>query len=154
MRRLPRIRPARSLLITAIFLLSYLALPVQPASAGTWCNSASWTVTKISPDYGTNEYFFRHTLGICSDQNPSYWTITQVTADYVNYWGVQSPWVWNGVNLSNTWNDYWAGLWTRYTTQKQGDFKWCVGNCSHVYPRIDMHGESSGYIYTDYARSE
>jgi len=141
--------------MTMVLAAALAPLPgAGPAGAVTWCNSSGLAVHKESSIFGANLYWWSHGLTMCSDQNASYWTITQVQNDWDNHWDVDSTWSYQGLSHDNRYHTMYLGLWIAYTTQREGHFEQCFFfYCNNLYPRVDLHGENSGYIYLDYSRN-
>ncbi len=75
-------------------------------------------------------------------------------SDYDAAWDIDGTWEYTGVSSNPKWNDYYAGLWVRYTSQMTGHFKQCFfWWCDNLYPSVHLHAENSGYIYLDYANA-
>ena len=147
----------RSRTAVGMAMVLALVLPMsiaEPAGASTWCNNAGYSVKKESSVFGTTLYWWQHNINMCSDQNVNYWTITQVVSDYDNHWDVDSTWSYQGLTIDNRFSTYYLGLWTRYTSWREGHFQQCFFfYCNNLYPRVDLHGENSGYLYLDFANA-
>jgi hypothetical protein len=147
----------RSRVGVGIIALLAMVLPLtaaEPAGASVWCNNAGYAVKQESSLFGATIYWWQHVINMCSDQNVNYWTITQVAADWSNHWDVDSTWSYQGISIDNRFSDYYLGLWTRYTSQREAHFQQCFFfYCNNLYPRVDLHGENSGYLYLDFARN-
>lgn len=161
MRKRGRGKGGRSRTRIAVFgLMMLLAAPLaplvsaSPANAATWCNSSGLAVKKESSVFGTTLYWWSHGVYMCSDQNVNFWTITQVLLDWDEHWDVDGTWSYDGLSMDNRFSTFYLGLWTRYTSQREGHFSQCFFfYCNNLYPRVDIHGENSGYLYLDYQRN-
>jgi hypothetical protein len=141
------VRRVLAAMLVAITLSLGVPIVIEaPAAAAETCNTAAEVRVKESA-FGTVLYRWRHTMEVCVDQNPSYWTITSAYS-WIAAWDIDATWSHQGLSTSNNTNQYYLGLWTQASHDRTGHFKQCIWIwCNNLYAYANLYGQSNGNIY-------